>query len=38
LRDDPIRRHLFCHRLDHEHYGKRASLDHVAQLVREIAL
>ena len=36
--DDRIRRDLFGHRLDRERYGKGASLDHVARLVREIAL
>ena len=36
--DDRIRRDLFGHRLDRERYGKGASLEHVARLVREIAL
>ena len=36
--DNRIRRDLFGHRLDRERYGKGASLDHVARLVREIAL
>ncbi|WP_299498534.1 DUF6538 domain-containing protein [uncultured Roseobacter sp.] len=35
--DDRIRRDLFGHRLDRERYGKGASLDHVAELVRGIA-
>jgi len=35
--DDRIRRDLFGHRLDRERYGKGASLEHVARLVREIA-
>ncbi|WP_375552331.1 DUF6538 domain-containing protein [Rhodophyticola porphyridii] len=35
--DDRIRRDLFGHRLDRERYGKGASLEHVAELVRGIA-
>jgi integrase len=35
--DERIRRDLFGHRLDRERYGKGASLDHVAALVRGIA-
>jgi integrase len=36
--DDRIRRDLFGHRLDRERYGKGATLDHLARLVRGIAL
>lgn len=36
--DDRIRRDLFGHRLDRERYGKGASLEHVAALLRGIAL
>jgi len=36
--DDRIRRDLFGHRLDRERYGKGASLEHLATLIREIAL
>ncbi len=36
--DDRIRRDLFGHRLDRERYGKGASLQHLAKLVRSIAL
>lgn len=36
--DDRIRRDLFGHRLDRERYGKGASLEHLAELVRGIAL
>ena len=35
---DRIRRDLFGHRLDRERYGKGASLAHLAELVRRIAL
>jgi integrase len=36
--DDRIRRDLFGHRLDRERYGKGASLEHLAEVVRRIAL
>lgn len=36
--DDRIRRDLFGHRLDRERYGKGASLKHLAELVRSVAL
>lgn len=35
--DERIRRYLFGHRLDRERYGKGASLEQVATLVRDIA-
>ena len=36
--DDRIRRELFGHRQTRERYGQRASLDHLADVVRSIAL
>lgn len=36
--DDRIRRDLFGHRLDRERYGKGASLEHIAGLVRGFAI
>lgn len=36
--DDRIRRDLFGHRLDRERYGKGASLEHLGQIVRSLAI
>ena len=36
--DDRIRRDLFGHRLDRERYGKGASLEHLGQIVRALAI
>jgi len=36
--DDRIRRDLFGHRLDRERYGRGASLEHLARLIRDIAI
>jgi len=36
--DDRIRRDLLGHRLDRERNGEGASLEHLARLIREIAI